>query len=180
MSTEAYTEQPNIENSSEQIKLSYEGMSRENFEEALALGKEIFPYDSELLEQNYQLSLDKSDSQWEKYRMLDYYVARDEETGKIVAITGLYNLKNHGEDEVWLGWYGVLPEMRGKGLGKKVLTWSMDKARDLGYKKFRLWTTTFEGEAAAQKLFDSLNIAVYKSEEDKEEGHTTLYREINL
>ncbi|MBX4198337.1 GNAT family N-acetyltransferase [Candidatus Parcubacteria bacterium] len=170
----------NPENKAEQIKLSFEPLSADTLQEALALAKTIFPYDYEKLEEAYYSSINPDDAGWQKRRMLKYFAVKDEETGRIIAITGLYNWKVHAEDEVWLGWFGVSPNMRGQGIGKRVLEWTMQKAREKGYKKFRLWTTDDKGEQDAQKLYDDMGMSIYKQEKNTEKEYTTLYREINL
>lgn len=58
---------------------------------------------------------------------------------KPIAITGLYEYLDY-PDEAWIAWFGVLPEYRGLGYGKKVLTWSMEKAISQGKKVIRLYT----------------------------------------
>lgn len=62
-----------------------------------------------------------------------------------VGITGMYLLNMYDEnvednDDVWLGWYGVLPEFRSRGIGKQSLLDIMDMAKRFGRKYFRLYT----------------------------------------
>lgn len=47
-----------------------------------------------------------------------YLIKNDEET---VGICGLYSLDQKTIEELWLGWFGILPDMRNKGLGSEVL-----------------------------------------------------------
>lgn len=56
-----------------------------------------------------------------------------------IAITGLYYYPDY-PDDMWLAWFGVIPEYQGLGYGKMVLTWSMEKALSEGKKNFRLYT----------------------------------------
>lgn len=58
---------------------------------------------------------------------------------KPIAITGLYYYPNY-EDEMWLAWFGVLPEYQGRGYGKEVLKWSIAKSISEGKKVLRLYT----------------------------------------
>lgn len=100
---------------------------------------------------------------------------------EIVAITGLYNEKDkHDEDEVWLGWFGVIPECRGMGIGREVLEWSIKEARQLGYKKLRLWTTTYPDEANAQELYEKVGLKIFHKEKYLNTEYEKLYREIVL
>ena len=56
-----------------------------------------------------------------------------------IAITGLYYYPDY-PDDMWLAWFGVLPDYQGHGYGKKVLKWSMETALSKGKKNFRLYT----------------------------------------
>lgn len=38
-----------------------------------------------------------------------------------IGICGLYSLVPHKTDKLWLGWLAIIPELRNKGLGKKVM-----------------------------------------------------------
>ena len=58
---------------------------------------------------------------------------------KPIAITGLYYYPDY-PDDMWLAWFGVLPEYQGHGYGKEVLKWSMNKALSEGKKNLRLYT----------------------------------------
>lgn len=45
-----------------------------------------------------------------------------------VGICGLYSL-TESRDEVWLGWLGILPELRKKGIGKHIMKHLVDRAK---------------------------------------------------
>ena len=66
---------------------------------------------------------------------------------KPIAITGLYYYPDY-PDDMWLAWFGVLPEYQGQGYGKKVLKWSMEKALFEGKKNLRLYTDETEMQVA--------------------------------
>jgi GNAT superfamily N-acetyltransferase len=51
----------------------------------------------------------------------------------IIGICGLYALKS--TEELWLGWFGIIPEYRYKGLGTKVLARLENKAKKRGAKR---------------------------------------------
>lgn len=40
---------------------------------------------------------------------------------KIIGICGLYSLKENNNSELWLGWFGIIPEYRNQKLGSVVL-----------------------------------------------------------
>ncbi len=59
-----------------------------------------------------------------------------------IGISGLYvNPILDEPDTVWLGWYGVVDKFRGQGFGRKILAQTIDYAKKLGYKTFRLYTS---------------------------------------
>ena len=72
---------------------------------------------------------------------------------KPIAITGLYYYFEY-KDDMWLAWFGVLPEYQGRGYGKKVLKWSMEKARLEGKRNLRLYTDE-TNMSIAVKLYKS-------------------------
>lgn len=66
---------------------------------------------------------------------------RNEYTGRyfkeVIGICGLYTLEPHNRDEMWLGWFGVVPELRNQGIGVKALDFLKEKAKSEGCKKLR-------------------------------------------
>ena len=60
--------------------------------------------------------------------MQTYFIAYVD--GVPAGTYGLYipeGVEEHAS--IWLGWYGILPEFRGKGIGKRILLDSMEKAK---------------------------------------------------
>ena len=53
---------------------------------------------------------------------------------KAVGICGLYSL-NKKTDELWLGWFGIVPEFRNKGVGVDVMAHLYKQAKKVGCKK---------------------------------------------
>jgi len=50
----------------------------------------------------------------------------------IIGICGLYSLHKKNNNDLWLGWFGILPEYRNQGYGEKALDWMKNKAKELG------------------------------------------------
>ena len=50
---------------------------------------------------------------------------------KTVGVCGLYNLKSM-KDALWLGWFGIIPELRSKGIGEQVLTYLEAQCKEQG------------------------------------------------
>lgn len=54
---------------------------------------------------------------------------------EVIGICGLYSLYDDFIDELWLGWFGVLPEHRNKKIGEKTLNFLKENAKSIGCKK---------------------------------------------
>ena len=66
-----------------------------------------------------------------------YYLAYKNK--EVIGITGLYEY-NDAPDEIWVAWYGVLPEYRRLGYGTKILLWTMKEAKRKQKTTIRLYT----------------------------------------
>jgi len=106
--------------------------------------------------------------------LLKYWVALDE-NDKVCGTTGLYSEKNDFHEAIWLSWFCVDPDMRGRGIGKQLIEFSIETAR--GYKKkyLRLYTSDDPNEAAAQFLYEKYGFNIVRTE--KKRGYTLMYRE---
>ena len=96
----------------------------------------------------------------------------------VCGTTGLYMYKKDEKEAVWLCWFCVDPEHRGQGIGKYLLEFSIEKARESGKAYLRLYTSDDPSEAAAQQLYEKYGLAVVKKE--KHGSDTYLYRELKL
>ncbi|MDE1874577.1 MAG: GNAT family N-acetyltransferase [Patescibacteria group bacterium] len=165
-----------------EVKISFHPLSVQNLSAALSVASGVFPYNIRSIEAAYRDSLDPLSERMKKRRLLAYFVATNDMTGKVIAVTGLYNhLIDHSPDEAWLGWFCVDPTERGKGFGRKTLEWTIERARDMGYKMFRLYTSTDSNEREAQSLYESEGLAIYKREPSEEHpGEEIIYRELSL
>lgn len=160
------------------MNLTFEPLTKVDLEEALLVARRCFPNHENDIRAAYERSLDPEKKYLEERRFLQYYIVKDSEAKKIVAVSGLYNRKEYPEYEAWLGWFCTDPNFRGKGIGRKTLEWTINKARELGYKKFKLYTSTDPNEAIAQNLYEDMGLKVYKSE--KRENEEILFRELDL
>ncbi len=160
------------------MKLTFDLVTKDNIQQSLIVLKDIFPNDYIQAEGHYHDFIDKQSAIWKEERFWEYFLVKD--SNKCVGLTGLYNSRNQNIDEVWCGWYGVVPDERGRGLGRAILDWTIDRARVLGYKKFRLWTTTDDSEKKAQNLYEKVGLNIYNRERFEDSNLQRLYREINL
>lgn len=137
----------------------------------------VFPQDADAIwnpEKSLPLSL-RPQSELKEDAFVDYWIVLDD-NDEIIAVTGMYRLKDDPEDVVWLGWYCIRADQRGKGFGRKLLNWTTEKAKERGFKKMRLYTSTDPNEAVAQILYEKEGFKI--TGEDEGDGvHRTLYRE---
>lgn len=163
-------------------------LSEENLEETIRMAHKVFPLDAASdnpPERGFRKSLSNEANikSWKGPEHvlsgLNYWVLLDDETDKVIGVTGLYSFKEN-PGEVWLAWYCIDPEVRGKGLGRKLLEWTMAKAKEEGYSVFRLYTSTDPNEAAAQKLYDSVGLKITEEKDDPDSPCKIMYRQRNL
>ena len=118
------------------MNIRFEQLSQGRLAEALSLIAMTFPDYLEHVEKIYRVSLEnnKEDEHWKTRRILEYWIAIDSDSDTVVALTGFYQLTEHSKDEVWLGWYCASPSVRGRGVGRRTLEWTIGEARSRGYK----------------------------------------------
>ncbi|ASQ91109.1 hypothetical protein CHL67_09450 [Prosthecochloris sp. GSB1] len=80
----------------------------------------------------------------------DVYV---DESRNVLGTTGLYRYKRDAGEAVWVAWFCVAPEARGQGIGQALIEHTVTRARDAGFDRIRLYTSTDPNEAAAQRLY---------------------------
>ncbi len=90
------------------MKLEYELIDNNNINLATSIQYTIFPDACAYL--HYKYSIDTN------YKNEKYYIAKYNNIP--VAITGLYAHNEIDDESIWLGWFGVLPEFRSKGIRK--------------------------------------------------------------
>lgn len=78
-----------------------------------------------------------------------YLVVTDAE--EIIGITGLYSTEENSINRLWLGWFGIVPEYRKKGIGSYILDLTMERAVYVGCKEFCIYTN--EVNTQARKLY---------------------------
>ncbi|RJQ35071.1 GNAT family N-acetyltransferase [Candidatus Parcubacteria bacterium] len=162
----------------EQISVDLAPLTPERLDEALSLARVIFPdigSSEEPPDIVFPASLEpgKYREQLERFSIdkLNYWLAQ--ENGKSVGIMGLYSRTEDPNDTAWVGWYGVTPEARGRGVGGKIFQETIDKARTEGVKELKLYTTD-EDDPVAHTLFEKFGFTI-SSEETAPEGYKITY-----
>lgn len=142
---------------------SVEQITAFNMSEAFSVAKDIFPGDARSVCNSY-LAAQMPD--WVNARVkavirggisfqkLEYFALRENQSRKILGVTGLYALS--GSSDVWIGWYGMSEASRGKGFGKALLQWTIEKAGEDGFKTIRLWTTSAPEYEKANKIYSDM------------------------
>ncbi len=111
------------------------------------------------------------------YRKLRYWVAVTEENdGGVLGTTGLYSTRKDHYEARWLGWFCVVPDRRGQGIGGQLLDHAIAEACSEGARLLRIETSDDPGEAAAQRLYENRGLVVTKMQETFR-GYKKLYRE---
>ena len=106
------------------------------------------------------------------------YCAAITENGEVCGTTGFYSYTKDKHEAVWLAWFCVDPKFRGKGIGKKLIEYSIDEARKYNKKFFRLYTSTDPNEASAQNLYEKYDFRIKRQK--KTLAYTKIIRELEL
>ena len=118
--------------------LKYIKVNNENFEIAYNIQKQIWTDEPDYNNfQNKVKSIKEDNISWIVF--YDKYP---------IGITGVFT-EIFDSETIWLDWFGILPEYRNKGFGKKVLSDTINYCKKLGqYEYLRLDTTYWEGRPA--------------------------------
>lgn len=117
----------------------------ENRDIALKIHAELFP--GKTRDGRIDLSNSINFKMTTEYKDLKYWlISVDKE---FVGIIGFYVQFNEPED-AWVGWFGILPQFRGRGYAKKALNFVENFAKKKGYKFARLYTDYFYNKDACE------------------------------
>jgi GNAT superfamily N-acetyltransferase len=72
----------------------------------------------------------------------------------VLGTTGLYRYKSDANEAVWVAWFCVDPKARGRGIGQALIDHTVSRARNAGFNRIRLYTSTDPNEEAAQRLYE--------------------------
>ena len=137
----------------------------DNRDDAVFVGRHCF--DSEFSEGRIEKCFDRFVNEeriyWEpglnqEVNLLSYFVHYIET--QPVGVSGLYSYTND-ESRCWLGWFGVHPDFRRKGVGSKILQHILLEAKRLGRTSASLHTD--ESNLAARRFYERHNFALRSS-----------------
>ena len=156
-------------------------LSKKTLAKAIKVGRRVFNgRDSQWLEKVFTESLSRISYNKQKRKEVTsarFWVAKDIKKG-VLGTTGLYTHKGDQNEAIWLGWFCVDPDYRGKGLGSRLLDYSIKKAKKEGFDYLRLWTTSSPNEKMAQGLYESRGFRIFDRKKDGR--YTTLWRQLKL
>mgnify|MGYP001281250548 CR=1 FL=1 len=136
---------------------------------------ELLPLEYETLE----ASLDtKKFSEWyaqAQMKTLDYWVALNE-VENLLGLIGLYTEQGDKKSKVWLGWFCVDSNYRGKKVGSRLLDFAIDTAKAAGFGELHLYTTYDNEYKQARFLYEKRGFVKYK--ELKKDG--SVYFKLTL
>lgn len=159
-------------------------VTQESFDETLKLLNKVFKTFTE--EENpfvwYKVSLDPGKHadfmKTKGVRDVRYFSVIDKANKKVIGATGLYHLLRETPETVWLGFYCLDEKYRGQGIGKKILEWTVDKARNEGNTLLKLYTSPNEELEKAQEIYKKFGFI--KTGEEEKNGEITTYMELAL
>ena len=96
----------------------------------------------------------------------------------VIGTTGLYRYMNDANEAVWVAWFCVDPKARGRGIGQALIDHTVSRARNAGFNRIRLYTSTDPNEAAAQRLYEKNGFKEIRRK--KGMFTTTIFREKSL
>lgn len=167
------------------MKIKIIPLDKKYLPEAIALLNKIFPIQDE--EENvgtcFRASLDyqkykKTLKKW-KIPKLKYFLAINLENNQVLGTSGIYEIENDPHS-AWVGWTAVEPQFRQHGIGKKLVSFTMQEAKKRDYQRIKLHTVDIDYQKNAHKLYESLGFKLMKREEKAEIGHDRLYYEKTL
>ncbi len=158
-------------------------VNRGNIDEAIKLLNSVFPkdiarYNNPEIGLRCSLDPEKYSEYYDHFKLLKttpFVLIKD---NKLIGTTGLYHLKTDPDDTVWLGWLCINPEFRGKGLGRKLIEWTMNKAREEGYRILKLYTSNDPDLDVSHILYAKLGFKTVGGRAG--EGETLIYKQVKL
>ena len=166
-------------------RIKFHRIRQENLEDAIRAAQSAFrePADREAIDEAYRLSArgDIGGMKRAGFRTMSYWTAASPGTPKrIHGVTGLEEYLEDPPDRVRLGWFGTVPESRGKGFGRAILKRTIAKARTLGRDRLRLWTTMSADEVPAQVMYEDFGFHIVDDEEARSVDPEVIIREKDL
>lgn len=133
-------------------ELTYQKVDTTNLQLALSIQHQVWP--DEEPDQDYKSKPlhpdDSSNVSWLVYH-----------SNNLIGLTGVFTFDAHEpaydqNDSIWMDWFAILPEFRGRGFGKQVLLDTIEYCRKLQKHKFFRIDTVYYPDRPAVSLYDSI------------------------
>ncbi len=136
--------------------LDFKMVNKNNVKFAIEIQQEIFPDENGTI--NLLSSIDRSIFKANSEiiypsNSIKYYLVYYEE--EVIGITGIYSYPKSFPNDAWVGWFGIKKEYRNCGFGRATLDWTINKAKEEGYKTIRLYTDS-EANKKAVELYKQM------------------------
>ncbi|MFH1307457.1 MAG: GNAT family N-acetyltransferase [archaeon] len=150
-------------------KIRIEPLSHSTLDKTSKLAMNVF--ESKVKDEDYPPKWFKASLDFEKNKKIHqefdvtssrYWVALVNK--EVLGVIGLYTLLYDENEAYWIGWYCVDDKSRGKGIGKALLDFAINKAKQDNKKYIRLYTSKESNEKRANEIYDKLGFKLMKKE----------------
>ncbi|RLA84627.1 MAG: hypothetical protein DRG78_00990 [Epsilonproteobacteria bacterium] len=143
-------------------------LTKHTLESATSLRDKTFSHLKKHEKETLKASLDKSNYKkcFKQNELVDieYFVMIDNDLEVVIGLTGIYTEITDTKDMCWLGWFCIDEGYRGQGLSKKLLDFSIEKARELNKSCLHLYTYDSKDYIPAIKLYEQYDFVVYDTD----------------
>ena len=122
-------------------------LSKETLSDSILLIETIFPYKPD--QRNAAYSFRKSLSGDRSFA--EYWVCNNPD-GKVIGIIGLYTDRRY-KSVMWIGWFGVDPKYRRKGIGSRLLKYAEKEAKKRKAGTLKVYSSFHKNELASHSLY---------------------------
>lgn len=159
-------------------------LTKKTLKQAVNLINQVFPDEEEVSPED-ELSASLDPEKYKEFLLknqileLKYWVAIDD-SKKVIGTTGLCCCEEDRDEAIWVGWFCIHPDLRKKGVGTKLLQFSIKEARKRGKKFLRLDTSTDPNELNARRLYEKHGFRLMGREPYHNSNLDKLYYELRL
>ena len=122
-------------------------LSKETLSDAILLIETIFPYKPDQRYAAYSLRKSLSEDR----SFTEYWVCKNPD-GKVIGIIGLYSDRRY-TSVLWIGWFGVHPNYRRKGIGSRLLKYAEKEAKKRKAEILKVYSSSHKNELASHSLY---------------------------
>ena len=144
-------------------------LSQSNYQQILSVALTIFksdPNSKEWIPNAYQKAVfpERYIGETNTYA---YWALLDNDSNKFVGVTGIYSQNKDRKECFWLGWFGILPEYRGKSLGLSLFQWTEKEVLRRNKRYLRLQTSTLRYASTAVSLYKKQGCSEFKRKAER-------------